>query len=206
MTKLSLPWRIACLTLLGTALALLADPWGYAMLYDPKVYERDWGRFLRIIGFAPTWGAIAIAIWLQERGDEMTRPRAARRAWSLVGAAIAGGAGAEVLKLILRRERPMLHDGAYGFRDFADRPFSTSGLAFPSSHTMVAFAGAAMLAQLFPRVRWVGYVLAAGCGITRVMARGHFVSDVVLAAGAGWLVSWAITRRWPPRGDRTHVA
>ena len=54
-----------------------------------------------------------------------------------------------------------------------------------------------MLARLYPRAPWVFFVLAAGCGITRILARAHFLSDVVLAAGLGWVVAFALDRRWP---------
>jgi membrane-associated phospholipid phosphatase len=100
---------------------------------------------------------------------------------------ISGGV-AEVLKLLFRRERPGLHDGASVFRAFSDRPFSTSALGMPSSHVMVAFAGAVVLARLFPRTAPVAYLLAAGCAATRVLAHAHFASDVVVGALAGWAV------------------
>jgi membrane-associated phospholipid phosphatase len=110
------------------------------------------------------------------------------------------GAMAEVLKVLVRRERPAIHDGAYGFRPWDERTWSGAGLAFPSSHAAVAFGGAFMLARIFPRSKWVGIALAVGCGVTRVAARAHFVSDVVFAAGIGWLVSWWLWRGWRPRG------
>jgi membrane-associated phospholipid phosphatase len=194
----ALVWRALGLTLVLTGLALFADQWAYHAWHDPKVYERDWGRLLRVMGFLGTWVALAIAMVLQEGSDPMKRPMARRRALLLLGSAAMGGLVAEVLKLLIRRERPMVHDGLYGFRDFAERTFSTSGLAMPSSHTLVAFGGAAMLARLYPRARWVGYVLAAGCGVSRVMARAHFVSDVVLAAGCGWIVAFMLAKRWSP--------
>jgi len=194
----ALVWRALGLTLALTALALFADQWAYHAWHDPKVYERDWGRLLRVIGFLGTWVALAVAMVLQEGADPAKRGLARRRGLLLVGSATMGGLVAELLKLIIRRERPMVHEGLYGFREFADRTFSTSGLAMPSSHTLVAFAGAAMLARLYPRARWVGYVLAAGCGVSRVMARAHFVSDVVLAAGCGWIVAFLLAKRWSP--------
>ena len=75
-----------------------------------------------------------------------------------------GGILCEIMKLLIRRERPETGDGAWIFRAWDDQPLSTAGLATPSSHTMVAFAGATMAARLFPRARWVFYTLAAGCG------------------------------------------
>jgi membrane-associated phospholipid phosphatase len=194
-------WRALAITIVATLAAMQVDTWVYQDIHNPRVYEQDWGRLLRVMGFLGTWLALAIAIRLVEGPDAATRPRARRRANLLFWTAALGGAGAELLKLLLRRERPAVHDGLYGFRPFDERTWSTSGLAFPSSHAMVAFAGAAMLARLYPRARWVGYTLAIGCAITRVLARAHFVSDVVLGAGLGWLVAWGVSRRWPPGSD-----
>lgn len=199
-------WRALLITLLAFGVASLLDRWAYEHLSNPGVYDRDWGRLLRVMGFLGTWLALAIAVWLHEAGEVRLRELASRRAWLLIGSAALGGLLAEILKLLIRRERPAAHDGLYGFREFGERTWSTAGLALPSSHTLVAFAGAAMLARLYPRARWVGYTLAAGCAATRVLARAHFVSDVVLAAGLGWLVAWALARRWPPARSEAPVA
>ena len=106
-----------------------------------------------------------------------------------------GGLSAEVLKLLLRRLRPDAEQFGYAFRSFADGPWSNRGMGLPSSHTLVAFAGAFALARLFPRARWVFYVLAAGCGLSRVMATAHFLSDTVVAACVAWGVVAAIRPR-----------
>ncbi|MCE2803273.1 MAG: phosphatase PAP2 family protein [Gemmatimonadota bacterium] len=189
-------WRALGITLVLFALAWVVDREVYQRFSLPTVYDKDWGRLLRIIGFLPTWIALAVGIALAEGTEHAVRPRAHRRGWLLFWGAAGSGIAAELLKLTLRRERPGPHDGLHVFRDFAERTFSSAGLALPSSHTMVAFGGAAMLARLYPRARWVGYTLAAGCGISRVLHRAHFLSDVVLAAGAGWLVVALIAKRW----------
>jgi membrane-associated phospholipid phosphatase len=110
-----------------------------------------------------------------------------------------------VLKLVIRRERPNTNGGDYGFRPWSDEPFSTAGLALPSSHTMVAFAACTALARIFPGARWVWYGLAAGCAITRVLDRAHFVSDIALGALLGWSVGWGvwIARRTRDRTETT---
>ncbi|MFN7456396.1 MAG: phosphatase PAP2 family protein, partial [Gemmatimonas sp.] len=54
------------------------------------------------------------------------------------------------------------------------------------------------LARLFPRARWVFYALAAGCGLTRVMATAHFLSDTVVAACVAWGVVAALDSRLRP--------
>ncbi len=168
----------------------------YDRFNDPRIYERDWSMLLRVQGFLGTWVAVALATWLQERPRDPAR--AARLGQLVLGAPVLGGALAELLKIVIRRARPMLGDGEYVFRPWDDRPFSSAGLALPSSHTMVAFAGATMLARLFPRARWVFYALAWGCGLTRVVARAHFASDVALGAVLGWAVGWGLWLRFSP--------
>ncbi len=190
-------WIALAITLGATALAMLVDTAVYERVHHPAVYDRDWGRLLRVIGFVGSWAALAVALRLHENGVPERQALARRRAALLFWSPVLAGGAAELLKLLVRRERPALNDGLYGFRPWDERTWSTAGLAFPSSHTAVAFGGAALLARLFPRARWVGYTLAAGCAATRVIARAHFVSDVVFAAGLGWLVAWLLTRRWP---------
>ena len=191
--------RALAITAVLTGLAWMADGWVYARWNDPRVYDRDWGRLLRVMGVLGTWLALAVAIALQEGAEPARRVRAQRRASLLFWSAALGGIVAEVGKLTIRRERPEPNDGVHAFRDWGERTWSSAGLAMPSSHTLVAFAGAAMLARLYPRARWVGYLLATGCALTRVMARAHFLSDVVLAAGLGWMVAWGMARRFTSR-------
>lgn len=191
-------WVALGITLAATAVAMLVDRTTYLWLNAPTIYDSDLGRLLRVTGFGGTWVLLAIAVRLQEGGDPTRRLAARRRAWLLFWSPTLAGALAEVLKLAIRRQRPALHDGFYGFRPWDERTWNGAGLAFPSSHTAVAFGGAAMLARLFPRARWVGYALAAGCAASRVLHRAHFVSDVVFAAGLGWLVGWFLWRRFAP--------
>lgn len=212
------PLPVRTLWLLGfvalvTFVPMLCDRRAYDSLYVPHLYDRDWARLLREIGWYPTWVIAACALWLAERGrvgradpggtpaDAGVLASAGRitaawtagwRATFLLVAPAVSGIVCEVLKLAIRRERPELNDGAYGFRPWSDEPFSSAGLATPSSHTMVAFAAATALARLFPGARPVWYALAAGCAVTRVMARAHFVSDVTLGALLGWSVGWGV--------------
>lgn len=170
---------------LATALSFGLDPWVWRHLSDRSVYDHDWGRMLRVTGSLVFWVPLALAVWLEAR---TRRSEQARDTWRLVAApALAGGIG-ELLKLLVRRERPDLHDGAYFYRGFSERPFDSHDLGFPSSHVVVAFAGAAILARFFPRAGVVAYALALGCAVTRVLAQAHFASDVVAAAILGWAV------------------
>jgi membrane-associated phospholipid phosphatase len=180
--------------------AHLADGWAYRALALEGIYEEDWGRLLRVQGYLPLWLLLGLALVLQDwplRTSGSLRP-ALRRGLLLFGAAALSGVAGELLKLVFRRERPRAHDGEYVFRALTDRPFHNGGLALPSSHAIVAFGAAAMLARLFPRAAPVWYLLAAGCAFTRVAAGAHFVSDVVLSFLAGWLVTALLWRRYAP--------
>jgi len=171
--------------------AHLVDRWAYVNLAAPGLADTDLGRMLRVMGFLPLWATGALALVLQDWPLRVERGASAAfaRGLLLLGSATLGGAAAELLKLVFRRERPYAHGGEYGFRPWTERTFSTGGLAFPSSHALVAWGGAAMLAILFPRARWVWYALAAGCGYSRVAAGAHFVSDVVMAGVVGIAVA-----------------
>ena len=152
-----------------------------------SVNDKDWGRLLRSMGYLPTWGVIALGFWLQQRNH----PRRAAYGGALVLGPALGGILAELLKLSIRRLRPNPDVFEYVFRPFAEGPLSNRGMGMPSSHTLVAFAGAAVLAHLYPRARGLWYALAAGCAATRVLAMGHFLSDTVVAAALGVMVgSW----------------
>lgn len=170
--------------------ALALDPWAHAALARPGVYDRDWGRLLRVMGYVPTWLLAATALWLHDRRTGA----GGRRAAVLALAPVIGGAIAEVLKLLFRRERPGDVLGPYLFRDFADQPWSTSGLGLPSSHALVAFGAAVALGRLFPAARWVWYALAAGCAWSRVAAHAHWLSDVVAAAAVAVGVATLVWR------------
>ena len=172
-------WIVAGCVVSLAATAL--DPWVYRHVVWARVYETDWGRLLRMMGYWPTWMVVAVALWR----DGQPAALAAWRARLLVVAVTGIGLCGELLKLLIRRERPNAHDGASVFRPFTEHPFSTAGLSTPSSHALLAFAAAATLARLFPRTALMWYALAVGCGVTRLLAQAHFLSDVVLGALLG---------------------
>ena len=176
--------RFLIIAVVAIACAHLLDATAWRSARLLSVNDKDWGRLLRSMGYLPTWGVIALGFWLQQRDH----PRRTKYAWALVLGPALGGSLAELLKLTIRRLRPNPDAFEYVFRPFADGPLSNRGMGMPSSHTLVAFAGAAVLAQLYPRARWLWYTLAAGCAATRVLAMGHFLSDTVVAAVLGVVV------------------
>ncbi|HSJ13405.1 MAG TPA: phosphatase PAP2 family protein [Longimicrobiales bacterium] len=192
--------RFFLIALAAVAGAHLLDRVAFEYLRLDGIYGEDWGRLLRVMGFLPLWLMVGLAVVIEERANRrsLLRSRGALLFWS----ATLGGIAAELLKLVFRRLRPGEH-GLYDFRPFAERTFSTGGLALPSSHALVAFGAAALLARAFPRARWIWWSLAWGCGLSRVAAGAHFLSDIVVAAVIGWLIGrwvWSWRIREHPRG------
>ncbi len=180
--------RVTLFAVSAIVAAHLLDSWGWTVLRTDGVYDNDRGRLLRVIGYLPLWWVVAAGIWLESRSR--------RNALLVALAPVAAGLLAEVLKIVLRRERPRLHDGEYFFRPFSDLPFYTRDIGLPSSHALVAFGGAWMLCRIWPRAWPVWVLLAGGCAVTRVQAGAHFVSDVTVAAVAAYLLVAMIWRRW----------
>lgn len=179
-------------------IAQVTDQWVFHHFAYPGIYERGWGRLLRVAGYLPAWALVALALMLHDWIPRARRTlgEASRRGLLLLSAAAIAGAAAELLKLTFRRERPGLTDGVHVFRPWHDQPFSTAQLGLPSSEAAVAFAAAAMLARLFPESAALWYGLALGCALTRVASGAHFVSDVALAALLGYVVTLTL---WPRR-------
>ncbi|MGQ0560574.1 MAG: phosphatase PAP2 family protein [Gemmatimonadota bacterium] len=184
--------RVLFYWVVALIVAHLLDPffWTYFRIED--IYSEDWGRVLRVQGYTPIWLAAALALYLHDRP---VRWRASMLALSVILSGIAG----ELLKLVFRRERPYANFGEYSFRSFADRPLHSGGLALPSTHAVVAFGAAALLARLFPRSRYVFWGLAWGCALSRVAAGAHYLSDVVMAGLIAWGVASLLWRKAPPR-------
>lgn len=97
------------------------------------------------------------------------------------------------MKLIFWRERPTV-DNAKG------KFFQTSvgwDSSFPSSHSMIAWSSAAVLADEYPsRLNQLGvYTLATGVSLTRVLGQQHFPSDVLVGSAFGWMIGHYVYKK-----------
>lgn len=90
------------------------------------------------------------------------------------------------MKLIFLRERPSV-DNAKG--KFFQTSVGTDG-SFPSSHSMVAWSSAAVLAEEYPSRlnQFALYSIATGVSVTRVLGQQHFPSDVLVGSAFGWMI------------------
>ena len=105
-----------------------------------------------------------------------------------------------VLKAIVDRSRP---PEAIGLDSLVGMPASPS---FPSGHAMTAFAVAAAIALLAPRLRWPVLGLAAVIGFSRVYLGVHFWLDVLVGAALGLAIGLSVAWTLRSRGERQAAA
>lgn len=97
-----------------------------------------------------------------------------------------------LLKLIVRRPRPLTYDSRFAREERFD---GDARLSFPSGHTSMAFGSATLLAVMAheeiedPGLRVAvmasGFGAAAATGYLRIAARKHFLTDVLAGAALG---------------------
>jgi hypothetical protein len=110
----------------------------------------------------------------------------------------------EVLKAATMRERPTV--------DSAKGEFFQTGVgldsSFPSNHAIVAWSSAAVMASEYDgwMTQIATYGLATGVSVTRVLARQHFPSDVLVGSAVGWMIGRYVAHKrghtgWAGRGN-----
>lgn len=128
---------------------------------------------------------------------------------SAIAMAISGlvaGTVAQIIKHLVGRARPELFLGPTHYAP-------GSSTSFPSGHTVGAFAlaGVLVFGSRSPVLRVVAFVLAAGVGLSRILAFRHWTSDVTASAVVGLVVAWVVTRAVVrrvelPRGETSEAA
>ena len=121
------------------------------------------------------------------------------RRWAMprvAACALGAGAAADLLKLIIARNRPYDLPSTFGgsvwatFSQWFPPLCNSSGLqGFPSAHTATAVGLAAALIWLYPQGRFLFTLLAILVACQRIASTAHFPSDVLIGAALGCLVS-----------------
>lgn len=95
----------------------------------------------------------------------------------------------EAMKYSLGRERPYQGNGSGAFFQ--------GGTSFPSEHSAAAWAIAGVFAHEYPGTlpRLFAYGMASAVSFSRVRARQHFPSDVLVGSILGYLVSQSVYNR-----------
>jgi len=111
-------------------------------------------------------------------------------AYSIAMAMAGLGAGilAQIVKHLVGRARPELWLGPMHYAP-------GSSTSFPSGHTVGAFAlaGVLMCGSRNVALRTIAFVLAAGIGLSRILAFRHWPSDVTASAVIGLVTAWIVT-------------
>jgi hypothetical protein len=87
-----------------------------------------------------------------------------------------------VIKYATRRERPLQGDGGGSFWSGGD--------SFPSEHASAAWSIASVVAHEYPGflTQMLAYGGATAVSLSRIKAKQHFPSDVLIGSGIGWLI------------------
>ncbi len=101
----------------------------------------------------------------------------------------------EALKLATNRERPNEGNGQGGFWPHGTRSYELDG-SFPSGHATESFALARVIASEYPSkpVQVAAYAVALAISASRVTARQHFPSDVLVGGTIGYLIGGYVVR------------
>lgn len=191
LARLVLPWCV---------LLLITLCWDRAVYLHVRVGDAaakhamestGWYLTLRSLGTLYPWlGIAALLLLIDWRGISAPAGNPLRRPVFLLLCPVLSGAAAEFLKPLVGRFKPEETDGWFALASLPDRWHRWSDLGMASSHTAVACGAAFALSVLFPRGTPVFLAAGVGCGMTRLLAGGHFLSDVYV----GIVLAFMVTR------------
>lgn len=134
-----------------------------------------------IIGETPTILGAGAAAYVIGRWKGSTR--AQHLGMDEIEASLLAEGIVNAAKQIVRRDRPLLPDGA-----------RQAGFAFPSGHAMTTFAAATVLQQhLGYKAGLPTYLIASYVAMSRLHDNRHYVSDVVFGAASGIVIGRSVT-------------
>lgn len=142
---------------------------------------------------------VAGALWWL--GADGRYPRLARASRNGLQAWLVSGLVVQVAKYSLDRERPSPVDGSS--RRWHGFTLSDRDLSMPSGHSSSAWSMLSCYAMEYSDRPWLAaslYAVAASTSLSRVHDQDHWMSDVVMGAGIGFL-SARLVRNWNARRD-----
>jgi membrane-associated phospholipid phosphatase len=125
--------------------------------------------------------------------------------FELAEAAIFSSAVVAGLKLAVGRSRPDEDRGNTSYRSFRGG-FDSGWKSFPSQHTNMAFALAAVSSERIGNgFGWVAYPLAGLIGLSRVHDDRHWASDVLAGAAIGTATGLWVARRHGSKEENSRL-
>ncbi len=184
-----------------TWLAPLAGATGFLLATDDRnmkerfhsdAIAQDRSRLVSDLGLGAIASIPAYLYWYGwKHSDEHAQETALRSARAATDSIIA----AQLLHLLTWRERPM-DAGSGQFEQ--SHSFNSS---FPSTHAAAVWAIAPVIVEQYPGwLTKIGvYSLASAVSFSRITAREHFPSDVLVGSAMGWLIGHYIANPSRPR-------
>ena len=181
LTRRDLLWLGPLAVATGVGIATDHHTMSSVVSHDPTFNQDNVNVSNALIG-----GMIAAPVafygWGHFEGDTHARETGILGAEALVdGVAVEQG-----MKLVFWRERPALHN-ARGH--FFEGDAGVDG-SFPSSHAVLAWSSAAVIAGEYhnPWAQAGVYSAASAISLTRVLGQQHFPTDVLVGSSVGWLI------------------
>ncbi|ACO34497.1 PAP2 domain protein [Acidobacterium capsulatum ATCC 51196] len=181
MTRRDLLWLGPLAVATGVGIATDHHTMSSVVSRDPTFNQDNVNVSNALIG-----GMIAAPVafygWGHFEGDTHARETGILGAEALVdGVVVEQG-----MKLVFWRERPALHN-ARGH--FFEGDAGVDG-SFPSSHAVLAWSSAAVIAGEYhnPWAQVGVYSAASAISLTRVLGQQHFPTDVLVGSSVGWLI------------------
>ena len=111
-----------------------------------------------------------------------------------------------VLKNLVARPRPFMETAGeyFQWRQFLDLP-ADSGFAFPSGHTTVAMAAAALFLTLNKKRSWTAIIFVLLTGFARCYLMAHYPSDIlggIVIGTAGAVIAFSLAPLFFRIGNR----
>ena len=168
---------------------------GVAVHYDTRAIrdlgvhpnrENDFNKFSDYGGLYLPFAAAGFGYFAGEvRNDSYMTETAVLSAEAMADAGILD----EGLKYALDRENPMLDNARGGLWPEGPKGWPNSP-SMPSEHAMNVWAFAHVVAGQYNGIATnvLVYGLASGVSVSRVLARRHFPSDVVVGSTLGWMI------------------
>ena len=156
---------------------------------DLGVHPSREDNFNKLSDYAGLYGPFAAAgagyVAGRVKQDDYLKETAVLSAEAMADAGILD----EAMKYALDREYPMAHNARGGFWPGGPKSWPNNP-SMPSEHTMNVWSFAHVVAGQYNGIatKSVVYGLATTVSVSRVLARQHFPSDVVVGSTFGWLI------------------